>query len=444
MALLLYLWFAFFRPQDWMWYDITSLRPSLVLGLVLLIPSVFSGILPNLTHPLSIGCLLFLLSTLTAQFNAVNAQVGWEWIDFLARLILVSLLTISLITTPRRLLGVVAVVAGSLGFYATKAGLLSLVTGGLRFADGLAGAFIDNNGYALGTVMIMPLFIALAENLELLIPPERPLALRWIRRGLYLGVPLCGFTVISTFSRAGFLALAAATLFYVALHRYRIRLALALSALITLGLVFVPIPDGYVERLQTIQTYEEIEETSAMSRPHFWQVALQMVDAEPLGVGLRNYDYAYDAYDFSHGKYGSGRSVHSSHFQVLAEQGYFGAAVWIGQFICAFLVARRVRARASTPGLVPAHSRFLTTLANALLASMAGFLVGGSFIALALNDVTWITFALLAALDRISTQLCAEATPAPALTAAAALAPALNARWRSVRPTAAWPPARNA
>ena len=33
----------------------------------------------------------------------------------------------------------------------------------LRFADGLAGAFVDNNGYALGAVMIMPLLMATAE-----------------------------------------------------------------------------------------------------------------------------------------------------------------------------------------------------------------------------------------------------------------------------------------
>src|SRR6185295_14095726 len=31
-ALLLYLWYAFFRPQDWMYLDISALKPSLVLG----------------------------------------------------------------------------------------------------------------------------------------------------------------------------------------------------------------------------------------------------------------------------------------------------------------------------------------------------------------------------------------------------------------------------
>ena len=71
IALLLYLWFAFFRPQDWIWFDITSLRLSLLLGALLVVPALFVGIWPNLTHPLSIGTVLFLLLGLLAQVNAV-------------------------------------------------------------------------------------------------------------------------------------------------------------------------------------------------------------------------------------------------------------------------------------------------------------------------------------------------------------------------------------
>ena len=36
----MYLWFALFRPQDWIWIDITSLRLSMVLGIILLVPAL--------------------------------------------------------------------------------------------------------------------------------------------------------------------------------------------------------------------------------------------------------------------------------------------------------------------------------------------------------------------------------------------------------------------
>src|SRR5205085_3209489 len=85
-ALTLYLWFAFFRPLDWLWIDTSALRASLVLGLVLIVPAPFSGVWPNLSHPLSIGSVLFLLTALLAHTNAVNPEMSYEWIDFQARL----------------------------------------------------------------------------------------------------------------------------------------------------------------------------------------------------------------------------------------------------------------------------------------------------------------------------------------------------------------------
>jgi putative inorganic carbon (HCO3(-)) transporter len=354
---------------------------------------------------------MFLGSSFVAQLNAVNAEIGWNWIDFMTRLLLVSLLATSLTTTPRRLVAVVAVVAGSFGVHAAKAGLSSMLGGGLRFFDGLSGAFVDNNGYACGTVMIMPLLLAAAENLDYVIPEDRPKLLVWGRRAFWIAIPLCAFTVVSTFSRGGFIALAASTLVYIALHRKRVRLGLMMAAIVVFGLVFVPMPEGYADRLDTLNSYEN-DEGSALSRLHFWQVATAMADAEPLGVGLRNYEFAYDKYDFSFGRFGQGRAVHSSHFQVLAELGYPGILIWFGEFAVAFLVALRVRRRSWTPGLSRQAARLIESMSTSIIVSMCGFLVGGSFLGMALNDVTWLTFALLAALDRVAARLCLDAKTA--------------------------------
>ena len=72
----------------------------------------------------------------------------------------------------------------------------------------------------------------------------------------------------------------------------------------------------------------------------------------------------------------------------------------------------RVRARSSHSGISLGDQRLFNTLANGLIASMAGFLVAGAFIALAFNDITWLTFALIAALDRLSAKAIEQATPA--------------------------------
>ena len=61
---------------------------------------------------------------------------------------------------------------------------------------------------------------------------------------------------------------------------------------------------------------------------------------------------------------------------------------------------------------------------------MVAFIVGGSFIALALNDLTWVTFAILAALDLLSRQMCAAS--GDTATCSRAAAPALASQPRAM------------
>jgi putative inorganic carbon (HCO3(-)) transporter len=413
-ALLLYLWYAFFRPQDWIYWDIASLRLSLVIGLLLLISCLLTGVVPNLTHPLSLGALAFLGAILVAQTQAINQTIGWQWIDFFGRLLLVSLLAVSLMRTPRQWIRVLSVVAGSLGFYGAKAGFVSMVGGGVQYSDGLAGAFIDNNGYALAIVMVIPLLIVLAQNAELAFDDLVPAwTVRWIRIGLFASVPLCAYCVVSTFSRGGFLAMAAALVAFLLFHPHRVRILVALTVLAVVAYITVPLPAGYVERVQSITDTRghRPEDDPGEGRLYFWSMAMRMASDHPFGVGIKNFESNYDSYDTLRGAYGQHRAVHSSHFEVLAEVGYDGTVIWIGLFVYAFVLLFRIRRRGGTPGLDPRVARLFQTASVGLIVSQVGFLVGGAFVADALNDLSWVTFALIASLDIISAQLTKAAAP---------------------------------
>ena len=171
-ALLFYIWFALFRPQEWVWTDITSLRLSLVIGLLLVVSSLATGVMPNLTHPLSVGGLLLLGAAFVAQNHAVNPELSWYWCQYLAKLVVVSLFLVTLVSTRKRLVVLIAVISASFGFYTAKAGLVSFLSGGLRFGAGQAGAFSDSNGYAIAGVMVVYLLVATAQNTSL----------RWLAR----------------------------------------------------------------------------------------------------------------------------------------------------------------------------------------------------------------------------------------------------------------------
>ena len=422
-ALLLYLWYALFRPQEWLWWDMSSLRVSLLLGVLVVVPCLATGVFPYLAHPISIASVLFFASCALAQLNAVDPVTSFIWLEQLFRLLLVCLLGVTLISDQRRFKLTLIVIAASFGFHAAKAGLMSLLGGGVRLSDGLAGAYVDNNGYAVAIAMIIPLLAAAGQNASR----------RWEKYAFYIAVPCSVLTVVSTFSRGGFLSVAAGAAAFAALQRRRFT-AFALAALLALPVgVFMTMQEGYFDRLGTIRSYEETNETSALGRLHFWRVALDMALDRPLGVGLFGYEPAYDHYDFLLGEFGRRRSVHSSHIQTLAETGFPGAAAWTLVWIAAFRAAFRIRRRGSRENLSRDDQVLFVTGANGLIASMSAFLVGGSFVSMALNDLTWFTFALVTSLDLISRRACEVADQQVVEKEAVTAAALIPMTWRPVR-----------
>lgn len=395
-ALLGYVWFALFRPQEWVWIDISAFRFSLVLGVLLLVRSAISGYVPTLTHRHALATLGIFVAACVAHLSAVRPDVSASWLDYFARLGVVTMLVISLVDSEERIYWLITTIALSFGFHTAKAGLASILGGGVKFADGLAGAFVDNNGYAIGAVMVMPLLWATARLAPAWIPWRR-----FYRLGFVLAVPLSGVAVISTFSRSGFLALCGAALAFVLLHQRRFSMLVSGVVMLGLAYAFVPIPKGYFDRIETIRSYEDQGEASALSRLHFWRVALVMVSDHPLGVGFYNFEPNYDAYDWLGGEFGTKRSVHSSHLQMLTETGVIGFLLWAFLFVSSFYACLVLRARAlrAPPG---ATADFYWTVSTALLISMGGFALGGMFISMALNDLTWITFGLIAAVERVA------------------------------------------
>jgi hypothetical protein len=406
VALLMYLWFALFRPQDWLWVDITSLRMSLVLGIILVVPGIASGLFPNVTNPLSVGMIGFLLCSLVTQSVAVRPDIGWTWLDFMARLFLASTMIMTLASTPKRLAGVVAVISGSLAFHAAKAGLAFILGGGTRFADGLAGAFVDNNGYALGTVMIMPLLIAAGQGAGMIYQGRW---LKWIqarrlsrRPAVHVRGHRHVFPRRVRRARGGRLPLrAAAAPPTIAVG--------GLATAIVLLLLVVPIPQSYLDRLQTIQTYKETGEESALSRWHFWAVALRMVEDRRSASGCASTSRPTTCTTSRTRATATTAPSTTATCRCSPRSATAARSSWLGMFGYAVFACLRVRYRSRDERLDPDVGRFLWSTANGLLVSMFAFVIGGSFLSLALNDVTWLTFGMVGALELTTIRALAEA-----------------------------------
>jgi probable O-glycosylation ligase (exosortase A-associated) len=275
----------------------------------------------------------------------------------------------------------------SLGLEGAKQGWAELFRNPGGRNDNFVAFLGDNNGVAVGMLMLVPLLSALART------TRRP----WLRR--FYVVILLGivYRALSTYSRGGFLA--AGVLAMVYWFRSRRKIATLIGTLVVCGILLPVMPDAFWDRMRTIRTYSETEEESAVSRLHFWKVAAVMAKDNPVfGVGFQAFNSAYDEYDFSFGRYGEGRSVHSSWFGVLSELGYPGFILYVlvlGLGIRNCMVSRRLCAK-------KADQAHLVTHATAIETSLWVFTTGSTFLASQYNEMLYHIVGLSIALRLIA------------------------------------------
>jgi putative inorganic carbon (HCO3(-)) transporter len=349
---------------------------------------------------------LFLGQTWLSTVLSPHAAYSWPfWIEF-AKISMIGYLMLILIDDFAKFRMVLLVIALSLGVEGAKQGWFYL----LRSPGGPNNNPIpflgDNNGVAVGMLMLVPIFALLAQTT----------LRKWVRSGyvfLLIGVL---YRALSTYSRGGFLAACFLSSMYWLHSRKKIR---SLVALLVLLVIVVPqLPDAFWARMQTIQTFQEEQDDSALGRLHFWQVALRMAEANPiLGVGFNAYNVAYNNYDFSHGLYGRSRSVHSSFFGVLAELGYVGLAL----FALILLAAFRSCQRASIIGRSAPELAHLKLAATSLKLNFVVFLIGGSFLPSQYQEMLWHYIFLAFVLEDLALQATIEPPKAASSTSSSVL-----------------------
>lgn len=421
-ALLFYLWYAYFRPEYWVWTDILwSLRLSLIIGTFLLLVS-----LPSLYKLrwswLNILLLLFLLhSGLSVAFSSHQELAMPFWIEFL-KVIVITLLMTFLVDSEKRYRLTLAVIAFSLGFETAKQGWAQFVLNPGATNNNPHLMLGDNNGVALGMMMLIPIFLALSQT-------AHNHWERYIHRFFIGGVVYRG---ISTYSRAGFLA--AAVVGVVSLWRAKHKVRTLVIVAVLAAAVAGAMPQQFWDRMQTISASQEERDESAQGRLYFWGIALEMAADHPwLGVGFNSYRYSFDDYDMLEGSFGSERAVHSSWFGTVAELGYPGLLIFVVILYSALASSYRIKRRATEKGLTN-----IATYAAHIQTSLFVFLVGGTFLNAQYLELLWHFVGLTIALEGIYLRAAAEQAAVPA-TQPAVAAPAPRPRFhpQTVPPRAA-------
>jgi probable O-glycosylation ligase (exosortase A-associated) len=374
-VLLLYLWIAYFRPEQWVWNPLISdLNISFITGVGVVIAAAFSRKRWHVFDLRIVLLGLFVLQGLVSTIVSPHSDYAWHyWLEF-ARAITATYLITVLVTDPSEFRLALLVVGISLGLEAAKQGWVGMLLHPADVNLNELPMLGDNNGVAVGMLMLIPILTTLAST-------ARFRWERWMHRFLVVGVL---YRALSTYSRGGFLACVALALYYAVRSPRRVA---ALSGIALAGaIVFSVLPATYWNRVQSIGVSEQTMDSSSASRLHFWHVALAMAAEHPvLGVGHNAYNVSYNDYDDLSGAFGKNRSVHSAWFGVLAELGYPGLMLFIAQLLLALRACSRARRAA---GLRP-DNRDLARFAFAIEGSILAFVVGGSFVPFQYTEMLW-------------------------------------------------------
>jgi len=413
IGILMWSWIGYMNPHRYAWDVVKyALPPALLVG----IPTLAGLVLTKERKPF-IWCretilviVLWCWFTVTTVCSLYPDDAWPEWIR-VSKVILMLLVTVPLFQDRKKLRWLLLVIAVSFGFYGFKGGLFVIGTGGQYTVEGAPGrsSVSANNSIALALNMCLPIFLYLAK--------EEPR--RWLRLGLYATFFLSMAAVPFTYSRGGVLGLA--VVLAVLFTGSRGKLLLVPVAVLALGALALFAPDKWVERMQTIQHYQE--DASANSRLISWGVGIRLAHDHPIvGGGFQAYNkqtflkYAPD-YPYFH-------DAHSIYFNLLGEQGYTGLILFLILVACAFATLRRLR---RVGGQVK-EMQWIANYAHMLQASIWGYLITGAFLSVAYFDFGYHLFVMVAILRQLAVEEL-KATPASKLPTRSSFALPSQSRW---------------
>ena len=371
IGIIMWSWIAYMAPHRLTWGIAYDMPVAMIVGSA----AIVSWMISREKKPIplcSVSVLMIVLILwcgVTTIFAINPPHAFYQWQQF-SKIILMTLITLSVMRNDEYLKQLIWITTLSIGFYTVKGGLFTIITGGNYQVWGPPDTFIyDNNQLALATLMIIPLMNYLAGTAQNW----------WIKWGLHGAMLLSLASAVGSYSRGALLGIGAVSL--VLWLRSRRKLAFGIGGVLVAVCGLSLAPQKWWDRMNTIETYEV--DASANQRFEVWKEARLIAANRPVfggGFGVFDDQATWE-------RFGSGldkpRNVHSIYFEMLGTQGYFGLAIFLALGASGFLTCRKTRRLArSNPELNQYRD-----LALMLECSLCAFAVSGTFLNLSTFDL---------------------------------------------------------
>jgi len=288
-----------------------------------------------------------------------------------------------------------------------------IIGAGIKTALGGSGygsfaMMVDNNSgiyedstLSTAAVMMIPIILYFTKWGSIFPPDWR------VKLFSYALIGACLLTPIGTQARTG---LVCAALLFVLMLRDSKRKSLFIGGAALAGVLALPfVPSAFSERMETIGGYQA--DSSASTRLAVWRWTFEFAQEHPLGGGFDSYR-ANRISVATTTVSGSGpsqtmstrvhtdqsRAFHSSYFEMLGEQGWFGLALWLAIHGIGILRMEWLR-RHYRGERAPEGFQWVSPLATALQNAHLVYLLGSLFVGIAYQPYFWILVAVQIGLD---------------------------------------------
>ncbi len=406
-GVLMWYWVTYFNPHRFTWGIAYDFPVAAVIAGPTLVGTFFAS---KSIRSLAVReTVLLLLLWAWYSFTYIHAQgvplfagnmadADYE-IGHISKILLFTVVMILLVNTKERLRGVVLVTAGSLGLLAVKGALFGLRTSGGARVWGPPDSFLsDNNAFGLALNMCLPLLFFLAAE-------EKR---RWVRIGIWIAFASTILVILLTYSRGALLGLAVVITALMLKSRHKVVGAFFMVVVAFFVLSFAP--DAWMQRMGRFFSGDLDE--SAQQRLVSWGTSWNFAHDYPLTGGsfdvLPNVQVfqRYQPRPLPLGFLSSG--PHSIYFQLLADQGFPGLALFLLLIGSCYWSLWRVRVIARS---VPS-ANYLIPYTHMVEVSILGFMVSGAFLGFVYLDVIYQMIGLVVVLKvllRNELRNCVEA-----------------------------------
>jgi len=388
VGVLLWSWLGYMNPHRLCYgfaYSMPFSQITALLTMTVMLLSPERKVLPK--DILVYLLLLFIVWMGMTTIFAFEAEAAQEQYIKILKIQLPVFLTMMMFNSKERIHQLLWVIVFSLGYFATKGGVFTLLTGGAFRVYGPPGSFVEeNNALAIATLMIIPLLVYLRSTLTR----------KWAKQAALFSIISMSFSVIGSQSRGAFLAiLVVGGYFWLQSKR---KFSTGFMIVLFVGLLALLLPESWYERMNTISTFDK--DASAMGRIHAWTMAYNVANQNLFGGGLNlwtNATYSNYLEGFSSFRQAS-FVAHSIYFSILGEHGWFGLFLYlliyaIGWSYCKSLVKH-------CDG--QAHIQWIADLARMLKVGLLAYLAGGAFLSLSYFDLPWHFLAIIILLKEIA------------------------------------------